>query len=81
MDRQTVISSKSSYPTGELLLSELSKITVTVALSIPAKPFLYIRSCKFAARTFDKDEIPITKQRASKMLDFPEPLNPVIALK
>ena len=64
-----------------MFLSVLSKITVTLALSIPAKPFLYIKSCKFVARTFAKEDIPITKHSASKMLDLPLPLNPVIALK
>ena len=52
----------------------------TVALETPACPCLYTNSCKFVHRTCCKLVIPMTKQMESRMLDFPEPLNPVMAL-
>src|SRR4051812_32141932 len=40
-----------------------------------------MRSCRFWARTVDMLVMPSTKQMASRMLDLPEPLRPVIELK
>jgi hypothetical protein len=68
---------------------------VTEALVTPACPLsrqptyspqqytyrLYIRSIKLFARTEVMLVIPSTKQIASRIFDFPEPFNPVIALK
>ncbi|KAH3670796.1 hypothetical protein OGAPHI_001312 [Ogataea philodendri] len=69
-----------SKPIGDFVLSALSKVIVTDAFVIPACPRLYIRSCRFVALTVDMLEIPRTKQIASKILDFPDPFKPVIAL-
>lgn len=40
-----------------------------------------VRTCRFCARTVDMFVIPRTKQMASRMLDFPLPLRPVMELK
>mmetsp|Transcript_20953 Transcript_20953/g.54507 ORF Transcript_20953/g.54507 Transcript_20953/m.54507 type:complete len:242 (-) Transcript_20953:99-824(-) len=76
----TVISSWSRYPTGLDSLSELSKTIETVALVMPAWPFLYTRSIRFFARTCDRLVMPSTKQIASRMFDLPDPFKPVMAL-
>jgi len=39
------------------------------------------RTWRFWARTVDIFVMPNTKQMASRMLDFPEPLRPVMELK
>lgn len=38
-------------------------------------------TCRFCARTVDMLVMPSTKQMASKMLDLPLPLRPVMELK
>lgn len=58
----------------------MSKTIVTEAFLTCACPCLYTSSCKLLARTWDRLEIPRTKQIASRMLDLPLPLSPVIAL-
>ena len=59
----------------------LSNTMVTDALFTPACPCLYTSSDRFPARTWDRLVIPRTKQMESRMLDFPDPLRPVMALK
>lgn len=77
----TYNSSSFSYPIGHVYLSVLSKIKVTVALLIPAYPFLYISYERLVQRNNLDEFIPNTKHIASKLLDLPEPFVPVIALK
>lgn len=51
--RVMVISSCVSKPSGLCFLLELSKVMDTVALVIPARPFLYTRSWRLVARTYN----------------------------
>lgn len=51
--RVMVISSWVSKPRGLCFLLELSKVMDTVALVIPARPFLYTRSWRLVARTYN----------------------------
>lgn len=77
----TDICAYSSKPMGDLDLSRLSNTIVTLALVTPACPRLYMRSCKFVARTVLIFVMPRTKHIASRIFDFPLPFKPVIELK
>lgn len=78
-----MISSKASYPTGQLFLSLLLNTMVTFAFLTSDYPLLYIRSRGFftlANLAFLKDN-PNTKNIASNTFDFPVPFSPVRQLK
>jgi hypothetical protein len=77
----TMIRSSYTIAGGDDALFLLSKIIVTLAFTIPAFPLLYMSSYRLVTLTLDNDVIPRTKQMASIILDFPEPFNPVMALK
>ena len=58
-------------------------MTVTSALSdaLPSLPPLKMSSAEFFTRITFERAVPRTKQRASTMFDFPEPLRPTTTLK
>ena len=65
---------------GGLCDLSASKNTTYRGLVSPGHPYLYTNFCKFAHLTCCKLLTPVTKQVESRLLDFPEPLNSVMAL-